>query len=78
MTGETWTFKKILDESLKMAKMLHDAGIRQNDVVAIISENRSEYVAVAYGTLFLNATLAPMNYTYTERKCFYLISHHKV
>lgn len=51
-----------------MAKVLYDAGIRQNDVVSIISENRNEFVSVAYGTLFLNAILAPINYTYIERE----------
>jgi long-subunit acyl-CoA synthetase (AMP-forming) len=52
-----------------MAKMLYDAGIRQNDVISIISENRNEYVAVSFATLFLNAILAPINSTYTDREC---------
>lgn len=68
MSGEIWTFKNILDESLRVARALHDAGIRQNDVVSIIAQNRFEFVSVAFGTLFLNAIFAPLNISYTERK----------
>lgn len=70
ITSEIWTFKKVLNESKKMAKILYDAGIRQNDVISIISENNYDYVAISFATLFLNAILAPINSTYTDRKCF--------
>lgn len=69
ISSEVWTFEKVLNESIKMAKMLYDAGLRQNDVISIISENRSEYVAVSFATIFLNAILAPINSTYTDREC---------
>ena len=65
---EQWTFNDILEQSVKVAKALYGAGIRQNDVVSILSENRLEYAAIAYGTIFLNAICAPANYAYTERK----------
>lgn len=51
-----------------MAKALHGAGIRRNDIVGILCENRNEFAAISYGTIFLNAVLAPANYAYTERK----------
>jgi acyl-CoA synthetase (AMP-forming)/AMP-acid ligase II len=51
-----------------MSKALYGAGIRQNDVIAIIAENRHEFPAIAFGAFFLNAIVAPINVTYTERK----------
>lgn len=57
-----------MEQSVKVAKALYDAGIRQNDVISILSENRLEYAAIAYGTLYLNAICAPTNFAYTERK----------
>lgn len=51
-----------------IAKSLYGAGIRKDDVVSIVAENRHEFPAIVFGTLFLNATVAPLNTTYTERK----------
>src|SRR5690349_12049473 len=75
------TFNDILDQSLKMAKVLHGMGLRKNDVIAIVAENRQEYAAISFGALFLNAIVAPVNVTYTESKIlirvvdFVIISH---
>ncbi|KAL7043369.1 hypothetical protein ACKWTF_001475 [Chironomus riparius] len=65
---EQWTFNDLLEQSVKVAKALYDAGIRQHDVISILSENRLEYAAIAYGTLYLNAICAPTNFAYTERE----------
>lgn len=51
-----------------MCRALYGAGIRQNDVISIISENRIEYPAIAYGAFYVSAIVAPVNPTYTERK----------
>lgn len=64
----TWTFKDVLEQSKLMARTLYGAGLRRNDVISIISENRLEYPAIAFGAFLLNAIVAPVNLTYTERK----------
>jgi long-subunit acyl-CoA synthetase (AMP-forming) len=51
-----------------MCKVLHGAGIRANDVISFVSENRHEIAAIAFGAFYLNAIIAPINVTYTERK----------
>lgn len=56
------------EKTSEMAKVMHGAGVRQNDVISIISENRHEYPAIALGAFYLNAIVAPINVTYTERK----------
>lgn len=51
-----------------MAKTLHGAGLKENDVIAVISENRHEITAISFGAFYLNAVVAPINITYTESK----------
>lgn len=51
-----------------MAKTMHQIGVKRNDVIAIISENRLEFPALTFGAFYLNAIVAPINITYTERK----------
>lgn len=72
MTNKIWTFRDMLEQSVLMAKALHAAGVQRNDVISIVAENRLEYPAISFGAFFLNAAVAPMNITYTERK--FLIS----
>lgn len=56
------------DQSTRMARVLYGAGIREKDVVTIFSESRHEYSSISFGTIFLNAIIAPTNFEYTERK----------
>lgn len=47
---------------------MYDWGIRQGDVVAIISENCIEFPAMIFATIYLGAVAAPMNILYTKSK----------
>jgi long-subunit acyl-CoA synthetase (AMP-forming) len=67
-TDKIWTFRDMLEQSSLMAKVMAGAGVKQNDVITIISENRHEFAAISFGSIFLNAIVAPINATYTERK----------
>jgi acyl-CoA synthetase (AMP-forming)/AMP-acid ligase II len=73
-TNEVWTFRDILNQSSIMAKAMYGAGVRQNDVVAIISENKHELLAISFGALFLNAVVSPINPSYNERN--YIFQFH--
>lgn len=68
MTKAVWTYRDLLDQSTIVAKALHGAGLKANDVISIIAENRHEFLAATFGALCLNAAVAPVNVTYTERK----------
>lgn len=70
MTKAVWTYRDMLEQSSVVAKALHGAGLRQNDVISVIAENRHEFLAATFGALCLNAAVAPVNVTYTERKMF--------
>lgn len=51
-----------------MAKTMHAAGLKKDDVITIISENRHEFTGIAFGAFFLNAIVAPISTLYTERE----------
>lgn len=68
MSNHTCTFRDHLEQSTLMARALHNAGLRQNDVISVVSENRLEFTALVFGAFYLNAIVAPINTTYTERK----------
>lgn len=58
----------MLDQTTLMARALYGAGVRQNDAISIVSENRHEYPAITFGAFYLNAIVAPVNVTYTARE----------
>lgn len=58
----------MLDQTSLLARVLYGAGVRQNDVISIISENRFEYHAIVFGTFYLSAIVAPVNVNYVERQ----------
>ncbi|KAG4068216.1 hypothetical protein HA402_008857 [Bradysia odoriphaga] len=68
ITNEIWTYKDMLDKTTLLARVLHGAGAKQNDVIAIVSENRFEYPAVVFGAIYLGVIVAPCSVTYTERE----------
>lgn len=53
---------------------MHSFGIRQNDVVGIMSENRLEFPAIAFAAIYLGAIVTPINITYTNRKKFLILN----
>lgn len=78
MTNKTGTFNDMLEQSITIAKTLYELGVRQNDVIAIVSENRHEYPGLAFGAFFLNAVVAPINVTYSERKIILISYQHTI
>lgn len=73
MTKQQSTFKEIKEKSIRMAECLQHEGIKEGDVVGLCSENHIEFVAVLFGTMYLGATLAPFNITYSEGRMHILI-----
>lgn len=62
------TANDLLVKSMLLAKCLYDYGIREGDVISIVSENRAEMAEIIYAVFYLNAIVAPINLTYTESK----------
>lgn len=59
-------------EILKWAVCLKNFGIKKDDVVSVICENRVELMTISLATILLGAIVAPLNYAYKECK-FYCV-----
>lgn len=68
ITGEKLSAIQLVNKSVEMAKALLAFGLKQGDVVSIVSENRFEFAYVLFGTIFNNCILAPVNNTYSARE----------
>src|SRR5207248_7801024 len=61
-SGEaSWSFAAAADLAARSAGRLHAAGIKQGDRVALICENRPEFIEIFLGTAWLGASLVPIN-----------------
>ena len=67
-TNEKINYYELKKQSVTIAKSMHFAGLRKNDVVGIVSENRSEFPIISFGAFYVGAIVTPINFTYTERK----------
>jgi hypothetical protein len=60
-TEYSWmTFRQFYDKVIQTRKLISSLGIAKDDKVGIISNNRWEWAAVAYGTLNLGGQIVPM------------------
>ena len=74
ITGEKLTAIEIVKKSVQVAKGLLAAGLKQGDVVSIISENRFEFAFVIFGSIINNCIMAPINNTYSTREIIHALS----
>lgn len=56
-----WTFAEAPELAARSAGRLHVAGIRAGDRVALICENRPEFIEIFLGAAWLGASLVPIN-----------------
>ncbi|EAA11995.3 AGAP004655-PA [Anopheles gambiae str. PEST] len=62
-------YLELLENAVRLAEGLRSlTDVTPNGVVGIISENRLEFPVVLYASFFVNAAVAPINLTYTERE----------
>lgn len=59
--GATWTYAEVLDESLRAARALLDAGVRKGDVVAFAMPNCPQHLIAFYGAMRIGAIVAEHN-----------------
>lgn len=71
MTGQEVTFNTIRERSIRYAECLQHEGVGAGDVVGLCSENRADFPCVLFGAIYLGATVAPLNLTYSESKSPY-------
>lgn len=55
---------------VRLAHVLKHLGIKNNDVIGLSSENSVEFAITLFASFAVNATVAPLNVTYSERKFY--------
>ncbi|XP_055631141.1 uncharacterized protein LOC129771482 [Toxorhynchites rutilus septentrionalis] len=68
VTGESATYRDILEQSVRLGNRFHRIGFKKNTVIAIICENRLELALVAFAATYMNAipTFLSPSYTLSE------------
>src|SRR5258708_6862482 len=59
--GKSWSFGEAPGLAAHAAGRLHAAGMRQGDRIALMCENRPEFIKIFLGTAWLGASLVPIN-----------------
>ncbi len=72
-TGETMTYHRLDDESAALARVLHDAGLRHGDVVALLSDNAPEALVVLWATQRSGLYVTAINHHLTAAEAGYII-----
>lgn len=74
VTGQEYTAKYMYDSVVRMAHVLQHLGIKAGDVVGLSSENNVRFAITMYASFAINATVAPLNITYSEREVHHAIN----
>jgi fatty-acyl-CoA synthase len=60
----TWSYREMRDWSRALARGLHEIGVRPGQRVALVVDNRPEFVAVKLAVARLGAVAVPVNFSY--------------
>ncbi|MGE0878237.1 MAG: class I adenylate-forming enzyme family protein [Acidimicrobiia bacterium] len=72
--GHLWSFSEVLDESLRLASVFANLGVRPGDRVTIFAENSPHHVMSALAAARLGAIVAPMGAQLTAHEVAYLLT----
>lgn len=68
------SYSELSRRARQIALGLHSLGVRKGDRVAMLSENRIEWIAADFGTLSLGAADVPLYSTLTDKQAAYIIN----
>ncbi|BBW99452.1 acyl-CoA synthetase [Mycolicibacterium moriokaense] len=72
-TGETMSYRRLDDDSAALARVLHDAGLRPGDVVALLSDNAPEALVVLWATQRSGLYVTAINHHLTAPEAAYIV-----
>ncbi|GAB0097775.1 luciferin 4-monooxygenase [Sergentomyia squamirostris] len=73
ISGESITYREILDRALTLVKFFRKRGIGRGDVIQLCSENRIEFAVVVFATILQGAVLSTLNPKYVAREIRHVI-----
>ncbi|KAJ3659978.1 hypothetical protein Zmor_011638 [Zophobas morio] len=68
ITGESISYPKLLELTCSLAESLRKSGYGINTVVSVSSENNIQFFIPVIASLFIGATVAPVNHNYTDHE----------
>ncbi|XP_075148101.1 luciferin 4-monooxygenase [Haematobia irritans] len=74
VTGQEYSAEYMYKSIVRLAHVLKHLGVKKNDVVGLSSENCVEYAITLYAAFAVNATVAPLNVTYSEREVHHALN----
>ncbi|EXJ54877.1 long-chain acyl-CoA synthetase [Cladophialophora psammophila CBS 110553] len=72
-TGARWTYGRLREESIRLAKALVARGLRPGDRIGIMAGNCEQYVSVFFACMKLGCILVILNNTYTASEAMYAL-----
>ncbi|MFM9033471.1 MAG: AMP-binding protein [Mycobacterium sp.] len=73
-TGEVVTYRQLDDNSAALARVLHDAGLRPGDVVAVLSDNGASVFDVYWAAHRSGLYITAVNHHLTAAEASYIIN----
>src|SRR5512146_3387666 len=73
-TGETLTYAELERRSVQLAHVLHDAGLRPGDVVALLTENHLRAFEVYWAAVRSGMYITAVNYHLTAPETAYIVA----
>ena len=74
LNGDKYTYKVFLLRVLKLSTVLIKKGIKHKDRIAILSENRLEYLELEMACAKIGAVVAAINWRLSDKEVNYCIS----
>jgi acyl-CoA synthetase (AMP-forming)/AMP-acid ligase II len=72
-TGRTMSYRRLDDESAALARVIHDAGLRAGDVVALLSDNAPEALVTYWATQRSGLYVTAVNHHLTSQEAAYIV-----
>ncbi|CAN5792008.1 acyl-CoA synthetase [soil metagenome] len=72
-TGKRVTYRQLDDRSAALARILHDAGLRRGDVVALLSDNAAEVFDVYWAAHRSGLYITAVNHHLTAAEATYIV-----
>ena len=72
-SGAVLTYRELDDNSASLSRLLHDAGLRRGDVVAVLSDNAAQVLEVYWAALRSGLYITAINHHLTAREAAYIV-----
>lgn len=72
-SGAVLTYGELDDNSAALARVLHDAGLRRGDVVAVLSDNAAQVFEVYWAAFRSGLYITAINHHLTAREAAYIV-----